>query len=66
MSCGVGHRCGLDPTVLCLWCKLAAAAPIGPLAWGLPFAMGVALKKKTKKKRKREKKKLAQGFTAGK
>ena len=24
----VGHRCGLDPALLWLWCRLAGAAPI--------------------------------------
>ena len=28
--------------------RLAATAPIPPLAWELPYAAGVALKKKTK------------------
>ena len=32
MSSGVGHRRGLDPELLWLWCRLAAAAPIRPLA----------------------------------
>ena len=36
MSCGVGG--------------LAATAPIGPLAWELPYAVGAALKKKAKGK----------------
>ena len=32
-----------------LWCGLAATARIRPLAWELPYAMGVALEKtKTK------------------
>ena len=47
LSCGVNHRCGLDPTLLWLWCR-PAAAPIRPLAWELACAMGVALKKKKK------------------
>ena len=46
MSCGVGHRRSLDPALLWLWHRPAAVAPIGPLAWELPYAMGVALKKK--------------------
>ena len=50
MSCGVGHRHGLDPALLWLWCRLAAAAPIGPLAWEPPYAMGVVLEKGKKKK----------------
>ena len=32
MSCSIDHRCGLDPTLLWLWCRPAAAAPIRPLA----------------------------------
>ena len=31
-----------DPALLWLWCRLAATAPIRPLAWGPPYAMGVA------------------------
>ena len=54
MSCGVGRRHGLDPTLLLLWCRLAAAAPVQPLPWELPYAMDSALKKQ-KKERKKEK-----------
>ena len=46
MSCSVGHRCGLDLALLWLWCRLPAAALIRPLAWELPFAACVALKKR--------------------
>ena len=42
MSCGAGHRCGLDLPLLCLWCRLAAVAPIRPLAWELLYAVGAA------------------------
>ena len=52
MSCGVGHRHGSDPVLLRLWCRLAAVAPIRPLAWEPPYAAGAALKKKKKKKAK--------------
>ena len=52
MSCGVGRGRGLDLVLLWVWCGLAAAALIGPLAWGPPYAEGVALKSKTKKNRK--------------
>ena len=38
--------------MLWLWCKLAAAAPIQPLAWEPPHAVGAALKKGQKKKEK--------------
>ena len=47
MSCGVGCRCGSDPTLLWLWCRPAAVALI--LAWEPPYAAGVALKKKKSK-----------------
>ena len=49
LSCGVDCRQGLDPKFRSLWCRPAAAAPIGPLAWEPPYAMGVALKKLKKK-----------------
>ena len=42
--------------MLGLWCRLAATALIRPLAKELPYATGVALKKK-----KRQKKKLRYG-----
>ena len=48
MSCGVGRRRGSDLALLWLWCRLAAAAPTGPLAWEPPYAVGVALKRKRK------------------
>ena len=51
LSCGVGRRHGLDPMLLWLWCRPAAAAPTGPLAsWEPLYAMGVALKRQIKKK----------------
>ena len=37
-------QCGSDPVLLWLWCRLAAIAPILPLAWGLSYAVDVALK----------------------
>ena len=46
MSCGVGHRCGSDLVLQCLWCRLAAVASIRSLAWEPPYATGTALKKK--------------------
>ena len=49
MSYGVGCRRSLDPTLLWLWCKLAAVALTQPLAWELPYVTGVALKKKNTK-----------------
>jgi len=51
MSCGVGCRCSLDPTLLWLWRRPAAVALIRPLVWEPPYAAGVALKRqKTKGK----------------
>ena len=41
-----------NPVLLWLWHRQAAAAPIQPLAWELPYALGVFLKRKRKKKRK--------------
>ena len=45
MSCGVGGRQGSDSALPWLWHRLAATAPIGPLAWELPYAAGVILNK---------------------
>ena len=49
MSCGVGRRHGSDLVWLWLWCRPAATAPIRPLAWGPPYAVGAALKRQNKK-----------------
>ena len=51
MSFGVGCRCGLDPVLLWLWCRPVATAPIRPLTWEPPCAMGVALKRQKDKKK---------------
>ena len=45
------HRGNSDLLLLWLWCRLAAAPPIQPLAWEFPCAAGSALKRKKKKKR---------------
>ena len=37
-----------DPALLWLWCRPAAAVPIPPLAWKLPYATGAAKKRKKK------------------
>ena len=42
VSCGVGRRRGSDPTLLWLWRRLVATAPIRPLAWEPPYAAGAA------------------------
>ena len=49
MSCGVGRRHSLDLMLLWLWHRLATIAPIRPLAWEPPYAVGVALESKKKK-----------------
>ena len=53
MSCGVGRRLSSDLALLWLWRSLTATAPIRPLAWGPPYAMGVALEKDKKTKTKK-------------
>ena len=60
MSCGVGCRRGSDPALLWLWRRLAATAPIRPLAWEPPYAARAAQEngKKTKKKKSKLKQKL--------
>ena len=44
-----------DLALLRLWCRLAATAPIRPLAWEPPYAMGAALEKTKEKTTKKEK-----------
>ena len=41
-GCSIGCRRSLDLTLPWLWCKLAAIAPIRPLAWEPPCVMGAA------------------------
>ena len=43
MSYGIGHRHGLDLALLRH--RPAAAAPVGPLAWEPPCAIGAALER---------------------
>ena len=62
MSCGEGCRLGSDPSLLWLWRRPVATAPIQPLAWEPPYAAGSAQEiattttkdKKTKKKKKKK------------
>ena len=56
MSCGTGRRRGLDPALLWLWHRPAAAAPIQPLGWEPPKAASAALE--SKKKDRKEKTKI--------
>ena len=50
MSCGVGHRRGLDPALLYLWYRLAATVPIRPPSLGT--SIGVALKRQKTRQNK--------------
>ena len=52
MSCGVGYIHASDPTLLWLRHRPATIALIRSLAWELPYATGVALKRKKEKKKK--------------
>ena len=54
MSCGVGRRRDSDPALLWLWRRPVATAPIGPLAWEPPYAVGAALEKAKSQKNKKE------------
>ena len=54
MSCGVGRRCSSDFMLLFLGHRPVAAALIHPQAWELPYATGVAPKRKKKKWREND------------
>ena len=53
MSCGVGRRHFSDPVLLWLWRRVAAVAPVQPLAWEPPYAVSVALQSKITKNKYR-------------
>ena len=53
MSCSTGRRHSLDLVLLWLWHRPKATAPLRPLAWEPPYAMGVALKRQKKKGKKK-------------
>ena len=55
MSCGAGCRHGLDPTLLWLWRRPAAIAPIQPLAWEPPYAERAAQEMAKRQKQKTNK-----------
>ena len=42
MSCGVDCRRGSNPALLWLWHGPVATAPIQPLGWEPPYAVGAA------------------------
>ena len=55
MSCGVGHRPDSDLALLWLWRRPVATAPIRPLAWEPPYAVGEALEKTKREKQNKTK-----------
>ena len=55
MSCYVGRRLGLDPTLLWLWRRPVASTPIRPLAREPPYAEGEALEKTNRQKQTNKK-----------
>ena len=57
MRGGVSCRHGSNLVLVWLWCRLAAAALIGPLAWQTPYATGAAPKRQKDQKKKKKKKK---------
>jgi len=44
----------LDPALLRLWRRLVATAPIRPLAWESPCAIGAALERAKRQKKKKK------------
>ena len=57
MNYDIDCRHGLDMVLLWLWRRLAAVAPIRPLVWEPPYALGGALKSQKKEKKRKEKRK---------
>ena len=55
MSCDIGHRRSSDPTLLWLWLRPVAIAPIQPLVWEVAYAFGWG-PKKMKERGKKERK----------
>ena len=50
----MGCRCASDLASLQMWHRLAAVAPLRPLAWEPPHAVGAALKKANKTKQNKK------------
>ena len=57
MSCGVSCRRGLDATLLWLWRRPVATAPVRPLAWEPPHAEGAAQEVAKRQKKQKQTKK---------
>ena len=54
VSYGSGCRRSSDPMLLWLWRRLAATAPVRPLAWEPPYATEAALEMAKGQKKKKE------------
>ena len=54
-GCGSWTRLGSGVAVAWIWCRPAAVALIGPLAWEPPCAVGAALKRRKTKDKKKKK-----------
>ena len=59
----LGFRYGLDLVLLWLWHRPASTALIQLLAWELPYATGVAPKKKKKNRNPRQNSRLTESVT---
>ena len=57
MSCSIGHGCGLDLTLLWLWCQDGGYSSNLIPSLGTSICHGVALKSQLKKKKERKRKK---------
>ena len=55
VSCGVGRKRIWNPTLLWLWYRPAAMAPIWPLAWEFPYDVNVVLKRRKEKRKNTQK-----------
>ena len=64
MSCGVGRRHSLDPALLWLWRRPAATAPIRPLVWEPPYAVGAAQEMEKRQKKKKQKTKQSRRYNS--
>ena len=53
--CGIGRKCGSDLVLLWLWHRPVVIAPIGPLAWEPPYAVGSGPRKGKKTKQNKTK-----------
>ena len=58
LQVGIGCGCSSNLALLWLWCRPAATAPTGPLAWEPPYAAGVALEKAKRQEEEEKKKRL--------